>query len=342
MKEIKMRRTQRLIIVVGKVSERVLEEVSGFLACTLIKSVEEAKIKNVYHFNKNAVHLAEQYNFEWKKYNPVVIKLTSSKTSIENSMLNENNILEDFPKIMESYDIDVGDHKSHESNGCQPIEKCLLCKIKNRQTEQPEHIVYESDNFYVVPGAGAFFDGYLMIVPKDHVMSFANLPEEKLEEFWTVLDDMRTILKAIYNKPIFAFECGSGRTGKGKHETSIVHAHFHLAPTDMPVLEQVQKSGLHPALIEKKSLVKYGEHPYMLYVDQEDNWYIASNPQEYYPRQHPRQVLANYMGIYEFYNWRIYPFREKLDVIASEFRNFCKDEYENLTKWQKACVRFED
>ena len=146
----------------------------------------------------------------------------------------------------------------------------------------------------------------------------------------------------LFLKDIFAFECGSGITGAGKHETSIVHAHFHLAPTDMPVLQEVQKSGLNPAQIDRRELHKYGEHPYMLYIDQKDTWFIACDPHAYYPRQHPRQVLANWMNLYPYYNWRLYPYREKMDIIAKEFRGYCKSNLKNLPKWTQECVLFED
>lgn len=33
----------------------------------------------------------------------------------------------------------------------------------------------------------------------------------------------------------------------------------------------------------------------MLYVDQCGNWFISSDNRDYYPRQHPRQVLAHWM-----------------------------------------------
>ena len=130
---------------------------------------------------------------------------------------------------------------------------------------------------------------------KDHITSFALLSEEKRDEFLQVLNDIKLILQGIYKKKVFAFECSSGKTGAGKHKTSIVHAHFHLAPTEMPVLREVQKSGLHPSLISKHEWGKYGENPYMLYIDQDDNWFIADDPNDYYPRQHPRQVLAEWM-----------------------------------------------
>lgn len=342
-----MKKTQRLIIVLGESSTNTIASkiIAGFKACTVIRTVSHELLSNVYHFNKNAVYFAQVYDLKkWAKYSPVVIRITTEQTNLKSGLLSAKHVLGDFPKLMDSYNIDVGDHESQDSRGdvSHDASKCLLCKILRKQADNVEHIVYQTNNFYVVPGTGAFFEGYLMIVPKRHVMSFANLPKEELEEFYTVLNDIRTILEGIYHKKVFAFECGSGRTGAGKHETSIVHAHFHLAPTKMPVLKEVQKSGLNPALIQKEDLEKYGENPYMLYVDQEDNWFISCNPQEYYPRQHPRQVLAEYMGCYELYNWRVHPFRERMDVIATEFREFCKKHFEELPIWEQEAVQFED
>lgn len=342
-----MKKTQRLIVVIGEPSliTQCIETINGFHACRIIKFLSQEILNNVYYYNKNAVYFAKNYNFAWSNYNPIIIQLSKYGTNIERSMLGVNDIVNDFPKLLENYNIDAGDHSSHDSSNVShthSTQNCLLCKIRDRKSEEPEHIVYETQSFYVVPGTGAFFEGYLMIVPKKHVMSFALLSKDELNEFYSLLDDLRSILEGIYGKKVFAFECGSGRTGAGKHETSIVHAHFHLAPTEMPVLHEVQKSGLHPALIDKIDLGEYGEYPYMLYVDQEDNWFIASDPHDYYPRQHPRQVLANWMGCYDIYNWRIYPFRERMDTIASEFRNFCKDNYLLLPEWVRSSIIFED
>lgn len=340
-----MKKTQRLIVVIGEESLilQCIEIIDGFHACRVIKSLSQEILNNVFYYNKNAVFFSHSYNLSWAAYNPIVIQLSKYSTNIERSILSVNSVLEDFPKLLDHRNIDVGDHVSQDStNVTHSTKNCLLCKIRDRKTDKPEHIVYETENFYIVPGTGAFFEGYLMIVPKNHVMSFALLSQEELNEFYSLLDDLRSILEGIYNKKIFAFECGSGRTGAGKHETSIVHAHFHLAPTDMPVLQEVQKSGLHPALIDKEDLCKYGEYPYMLYVDHDDNWFIASDPHDYYPRQHPRQVLANWMGCYDIYNWRIHPFRERMDIIAEEFRNFCRLNTNMLPEWVRSSVRYED
>ena len=339
-----MKKTQKLIIIVGEASETTRELIAGFHACTVIREVTELSLRNVFHFNKNAVFFSRSYGWRmYARFEPLVLRLTTGRSIIKLNTLSINSIVEDFPKILEYNDVDAGDHKTQDSTGLDMADTstCLLCKIGSGQ-KKGEHIVFESENFYVVPGKGAFFDGYLMVVPKRHVMSFAQLTELEFEEFNLILNDLRTILEAIYGKPVFAFECGSGEDGGGKHKTSIVHAHFHLAPTDMPVLESVQESGLNPALIKKEDLRKYSHYPYMLYVDQEDNWYIVGSRDMYFPRQHPRQILAQYMGMYDVYNWRIHGFEEKMDIIAQEFRDFCTLNILTLPVWIQECVIFTD
>lgn len=119
-------------------------------------------------------------------------------------VLSVDNILEDFPKLLSTCGVDTGDHisASTDSGYVQPQSDCLICKILNRQSDYPEHILYETDNFFVVPGTGAFYEGYIMIVPKRHVMSFANLNESELDEFFMVYSNLSAILSSIYNKPI--------------------------------------------------------------------------------------------------------------------------------------------
>ncbi len=341
-----MKRTQRLIVILGDPSliNQVSAEIAAFHAVTVIKSLSSEILQTVFHYNKNAVFFASSYDMTWSIYTPIVIRLDNN-TDVGIAVLGIDNIISDFPKVLEPYDVDTGDHSSEDSTqiiSYQSTDECLLCNILRRQTTNVEHILYETESFYIVPGTGAFFPGYIMIVPKEHVMSFALLSPNKLEEFFSLLNDVRSILEGIYNLKVFAFECGSGRTGTGKHKTSIVHAHFHLAPTNMPVLKEVHKSGLHPALINKQDLGIYSEYPYMLYVDQDDNWYISSDPNAYYPRQHPRQVLANWMNCYEYYNWRVYPYRERMDIIADEFRGFCHKNFDTLPKWVQKAIRFTD
>lgn len=340
-----MKTSQQTIILLGQYDEirTCLDVISGFKAVTVVSALDDDIVQNVHAHNKNVIFSTTTYDLDFNKFNPVVINLTTV-TSTEEMTLNIHNALEDFPKLMDTKNIDIGDHSSEDSTSSFEVKNnCLLCKIANHKNEKPEHVLYESKNFYVVPGLGAFFDGYVMIVPKSHIMSISEIDEATFDEFLQVLNDWRFILESIYHKKVFVFECGSGQNGGGKHATSIVHAHVHLAPTDMPVLSCVQKSGLHPSLINPYDLIKdYGKYPYNLYIDQADNWFITSDPQTYFPRQHPRQVLADYMGLGpNEYNWRTNPLREKMDVIAGEIEKFLTENFDSLPKWiQKNTFNF--
>ena len=338
-----MNTTQKVIILVGNpdVLQDALEVIRGFKACTLVKHMSAEIVENVFKHNKNVVHATRVYSDLNLDYSPVIVKVTRAESDFPEMELGLENLIEDFPKLMDTLNIDVGDHICNDSAGLKKdTANCMICNIVEGHPQRKEHIIYQSKNFFVVPGLGAFYDGYVMLCPRRHVMSFAELNDEEHEEFLQVLDDIRYILKYVYHKEIFVFECGSGRNGGGKHATSIVHAHIHFAPTDMPVLKCVQKSGIHPGLICPNDLHQYGEYPYMLYIDQEDNWYIASDPNSYYPRQHPRQVLADYMGLARGeYNWRKFDHIEKMEQIYEEIASFLRANFDKLPSWMKSCVK---
>ena len=257
-----MNLTQKIIILVGnpEILREALDAVRGFKACTCVKNMTPDVIRNVFHHNKNVVHATRAYNLDMAfDEDPIIVKVTKRTTDFDNMQIGLENLMEDFPKLMDKLNVDVGDHISCDSAGLKSnTDNCMICRIVQGRPIRKEHIIYESSNFFLVPGLGAFYDGYVMLCPKKHLMSFAELNAEEHDEFIQVLDDIRYILKAVYRKEIFTFECGSGRNGGGKHATSIVHAHLHFAPTDMPVLECVQKSGIYPGLICPNDLGKYG------------------------------------------------------------------------------------
>ena len=162
-----MKHTQRFIVVLGDTSlfDTVKPIVTGFHGCTVLSSVSEEYLANVYHFNKNGVFFAQNYDINWNQFEPIIIQLKKGTSNIPLEILGTTNVIEDFPKILDKHEVDVGDHDSEDSCklNTQSTDNCLLCKIRDKQNEKPEHIVYQSTNFYVVPGTGAFFKGYLRV-----------------------------------------------------------------------------------------------------------------------------------------------------------------------------------
>jgi len=343
-----MKQTQRLIIIDGYNTDEERQLIAGFAAVQVVYMIDQALLSTIFYHNKNAVFFSgPRMELSYEYLNPLHIHLSRTASfSYEDAVIcKKDNLVKDFARMLDHYGIDAGDHCSEDSTNLDEYDEtnCLLCKIRDRRNEKPEHILFETEHFYVVPGAGALIDGYIMLVPKTHVLSFAALPEEQREEFFLVLYAIKSIVSAIYKKPVIAFENGTGRFGGGKHETSILHAHFHFMPIDLNILKAVQKVGVHPTYIEENELFKYGTYPYRLIIDQRNNWFIASDADDYYPRQLVRQVVADHIGLEEgAYNWRSHPDREKMDQIAETFRAYCSSHFNTLPKWVRKSVVLHD
>ena len=101
------------------------------------------------------------------------------------------------------------DHKSNSSGLLErpTIKDCAYCN----EIPKERRVFYKNDNFYVFPTYGEFIKGYLLIVPKEHVMSNAELSTEKRQEFLTVLEDISYILTLTYGaKDFLVWENGTG------------------------------------------------------------------------------------------------------------------------------------
>ena len=78
--------TQKLIVILGNYTNiaQARNVIAGFKAVTVIRSLTPYTLRNVYHFNKNAVYFTETYDFKlMSNYSPIVIQLSSYSTSVE-------------------------------------------------------------------------------------------------------------------------------------------------------------------------------------------------------------------------------------------------------------------
>lgn len=244
--------------------------------------------------------------------------------------------------IADKYDLDLGDFIPQEENGLvahrDSKQNCLLCNIYQADKQARIHleendqfrtdpslmniVLYESEYFYVVPAKGALVRGYVMIVPKEHHLSFAALPHEQLVEGLQVLQDLQEIFGKIYHTQDFlVFEHGSGKEGACKHEKSIVHAHLHVMPyasvMDADIMDKFQ---LKSVSIDQIS--QYKDVPYLLYRDSQIDWHISANPDVYLPRQCVRQLVGDHIGLKgQLWNWRRHSFMDEIeDTVGSYYR----------------------
>lgn len=193
--------------------------------------------------------------------------------------------------------------------------------------------IYENKYFFVMPSIGQFINGYLLIIPKAHVMSMAEFSKELIDEFNIVLEDVIAILKLTYNfSDILVWENGTGNSGKGKAKDSVVHCHVHVAPSHITANKIEEISTFSLAAIKTNDIKNYNKHSYLLIKDGTDSWKINNNPSVYIPRQYVRQILADEYGIPgELWNWREYPYSEQVYKTVTDITTCLKNNWNKLS-----------
>lgn len=97
---------------------------------------------------------------------------------------------------------------------------CVMC------ADATPHVA-ETPGFKVMPTLGCFVPGYLLIMPRAHVLSFGQLDAATLAEAEGLIAALSARLAAVYGLPILGFEYGLAAPGMRRIE----HAHWHLLPT---------------------------------------------------------------------------------------------------------------
>lgn len=343
-----MKATRKVFSVKGKESavRTVLNGLIGFKAVTVLSNmVTTDTMNNVFMNNKSVICKSDDIPYSVLNTDIVNILATDSDTMIFgiNNIINvKGNIVRQFMEIAEEHDIDIGDHVSNASSKSPLISDCLFCKLLAGNPVHEQASLYESKNFLVIPGSGAFLDGYIMILPKSHVMSCVELDYEQRMEMLDVIADVKYILRSIYKKDILVWENGSGLDGKGKPKTSIVHAHIHACPSTLNVLETTNATGISVYPIKFEDLPNYKENSYLLIMDYDGNWYISYDSNLYIPRQYVRQLIALEHGINsELWNWRRFPFWDNVEKTGNDFLTYVKENYGELsTRVKKATEKF--
>lgn len=308
---------------------RVMAEISGYKAVTLLLgriSPESTNAQNVFALNKNIV--CEDPTVEKAFKNAIIIGINNpaQKHNIRVFVTSTaEDIRKQFEAIAEDCDVDIGDHKSNatkEGPSQDPMD-CVFCRYFAGKPDHEQPSIYETENFVLMCNTGHFTPGCLQIVPRKHVMSCAEFDKATLDELLEVIEDARYILRAVYGKETLLWENGSGNGGHGKDKSSIVHAHIHMNPCDMNILEVSANKGIVPVKINFEDLPKYAEESYLLIQDYNLEWYIVSNPNIYIPRQYVRQLVAEHLGLPgDLWNWRKHMFLDEVLETAKTIREY--------------------
>lgn len=178
------------------------------------------------------------------------------------------------------------------------MEECTLCNEFNNKPEnnyfemylkQPlmkqnsqikNRILYEEEDFVIIPTVGPLLKGHILICPKMHFLSFSQMNKELLNKAEKLKNKIRKVFKKTYNTGTAFFEHGMlSCESKGGACTS--HAHLHCLATDVDVMDDFFKYSFNVRNINKFENIKTQterNNAYLYYENQNETKVIMDSP----------------------------------------------------------------
>ena len=157
------------------------------------------------------------------------------------------------------------------------ISRCIATVKFN---EKLDRTIFKSKNYAVLSAIGPIsIEGYLLIVTKEHKYCFANSTIDQIDELKDVIQGCRALLSKIYNKKSIVFEHGSvSELDNKKAGTSTSHAHIHVVPVEISLLQEIRKKYTVIKLQEMYDIVEFHRkiQPYLFFEDNEENRHICN------------------------------------------------------------------
>ncbi len=169
-----------------------------------------------------------------------------------------------------------------------------------------ERLIAEDENFYFIATLGQITEGgYVLVVPKQHIECFGDVPQNKLRQVSVAVDRASLAIDLEYRSQHLIFE-------HGKIGQSIGHAHFHVLPIakNLNIREQVRKDFPLAEIDQLQSSANFFarlsesdcKEPYLFWQEADGSSCVCWNPKA--PSQYLRAVVASALGRPERADWR--------------------------------------
>ena len=193
--------------------------------------------------------------------------------------------------------------KYNSCNLCQELAGNLIKELGGGYpsiVSSRKNRLLESENFVLIPSAGPLNESHAMLVPKEHVESFAALSSSMHAEAETLLSTIQNWHQLRYRKRLIFFESGAGRL-TSHSGACIIHAHIHCVTASTDFHETLMKEvKLQPRLNNSLDI----NHGYIWYRDESGCDYYKNNP--LLPSQFLRFTYAQCSDEPSKWNWRRY------------------------------------
>jgi ATP adenylyltransferase len=112
-------------------------------------------------------------------------------------------------------------------SGAERQPGCVFCRAKNSPDDKANLIVFRGTSVYVILNLFPYTSGHLMVVPYEHIASFADLDDPATDEMFRVAKRAQRALQQEYKPHGFNIGMNLGEAaGAGVAE----HLHLHIVP----------------------------------------------------------------------------------------------------------------
>ena len=185
------------------------------------------------------------------------------------------------------------------------MKNCPFCKLDT--SLYYNQILEETNCFYIIPSLGSLVEGYVLILPKQHIYSMSKSNKKILEEYNGIIEKYRKIFKKIYGKYPIVFEHGTPNPS-GISANSVIHGHAHIVNHNYKKESEMIKK-LNFKKINSIYDIQSNKN-YIYYKNQAGINYVTY---EFEPISQIMQIyIANDLEINENYNWRNFAFENNI------------------------------
>lgn len=195
---------------------------------------------------------------------------------------------------------------------------CRFCGVEAR-----EEAIVLSPQTVVVPSVGSMVEGWVLAIPRRHVLALAELTLQEQQEFAAIVNEANRLVSAEYGTTV-QFEHGPAAENKAAG-CGVDHAHLHIVPFRGSLREEAKNHEFGPDLhwIQAPDLSAlasaHASGLDYLYIRETDGMGWFSTAQSI-PSQLFRQVIALRIGLRDW-DWKCNP---RSEVSSRTMRRLAK------------------
>lgn len=180
------------------------------------------------------------------------------------------------------------------------IEESYFLLLISDYFKNKSRYLFESKYFVVFPSVGSLVPGHILVVPKRHTTAMAYLDEKEISSLNAIVKILSDILGGVYDKNIICLEHGAIKLTDSTG-ICVDHAHFHLVPTNLPILKQINLK-MNKIKLQELSKLQTMCNEYILVSQGIENFFFSVV--DNIPSQFLRKIVFDGENLSGHWNWR--------------------------------------